>query len=269
MAVMTPIWQQQPLAVVSNYDSIAASVLVDSSTASVVWDVLDSAGTSVFTTTTTPTYYSAYYNLAELSQPVASIISASGAYQLRAVASGGGETSSPALAYFEVHVAPVVALTSPTDGATIDSLPIVIAWTVEESGRVVSQTVTITDADGGTVMRQSVEPGITSVRYDDLLDNDAEYVINVSAVNAYNLGTSDSASVTTLWAAPVMPGMTATDAEGLAKTVTVSFVEGGVAAESASVYRVDGEGNRTLLASGLADGGSVTDLIPPVGITYR
>lgn len=269
MAVMTPIWQQQPLAVVSNYDTIAASVLVDSSTAGVVWDVLDSAGTSVFTTTTTPTYYSAYYNLAELSQPVASIITASGAYQLRAVASGGGETSSPALAYFEVHVAPVVTLTSPTDGATIDSLPIVIAWTVEESGRIVSQTLTITDADGGTVMRQSVEPGITSARYDDLLDNDARYTIAVSAVNAYNLGASDSASVTTLWAAPVMPGMDVADAEGLAKTVTVTFVEGGVAADSANVYRVDGEGNRVLLASGLADGGSVTDLIPPVGIVYR
>ena len=269
MAVMTPIWQQQPLAVISNYESITASVLVDSTTTSVVWDVLDSVGTSVFTATSTPTYYSGYYNLAELSQPVASIISASGAYQLRAVAVASGEQSDPAYSYFEVHVAPVVTLTSPTDGATIDSLPIVISWTVEESGRIVSQTVTITDAGDATVMRQSVEPGITSVRYDDLLANDAQYVITVSAVNAYNLGASDSASVTTLWAAPVMPGMTVADADGLAKTVTVSFVTGGVAAESANVYRVDGEGNRVLLASGLADGGSVTDLIPPVGVVYR
>lgn len=268
MAVMTPIWQRQPNAVVSNNDSITASVLVDSSTTEVVWDILDQLGESVWTTRTTPVPYSSYWRNAELNVTVAQVALTSGAYQLQAVALGSGETSSPALAYFEALTAPVVTLNSPADGATIDSLPIVIAWTVEESGRIVSQTVTITDADGGTVMQQSVEPGITSMTYDDLLANDAQYVITVSAVNALSLGASDSANVTTLWAAPVMPGMTVTDADGLAKTVTVSFVTGGVAAESASVYRVDGEGNRVLLASGLADGGSVTDLIPPVGIVY-
>lgn len=267
MARLTPIWQRQPNAVMGDNDTIDASVLVDSATTDVVWDVLDQVGTSVYTAHATPVPYGGYYNLATLSVAVSQAVSVSGAYQLQAVARGGDETSAAAVSRFEVLMAPVVAITSPLDGSTVSTLPLVVTWTAEDStGNITAQEVVLYDHDRERITAASIDPGVTSWSYDGSLENESTYSVDVQVRGGAGVSTTVTTEFATSWVAPDAPTIEVTaDTSTSSVAVTATAEDMGV-----TVWRVNADGTRTQLANATGTA-AATDLLAPLGVdvTYE
>ena len=117
-----------------------------------------------------------------------------------------GAWSSPvqvALAY-----PPSVAITSPgSDGAVVDTLPLEVAWTVEDSTGVSSQTFELYGPDGLAYTAQ-LSTGARSITLDSStyrLDNLTGYTVRLSVTGGSSLSTVEERSFETDYLEPAFP----------------------------------------------------------------
>ena len=174
--------------------------------------------------------------------------------------------------------APTVVIDSPaTDGAVVDALPLVVAWSVtDDTGTTSAQRVTITDERGAIVYANaSVPAGVTSLTLTaaDLptIANETAYIVRVNVTGGSGLNAAASREFATDWAAPALPTATVTnDPETMGVNVTVfeGTGEGLPATASLIVTRIDPAGVTWVVADGMASGDTAVDPLPPLGVTY-
>ena len=103
---------------------------------------------------------------------------------------------------------PSVAITSPgSDGAVVDSLPLEVAWTVEDSTGVSSQTFELYDADGLAYTAQ-LSTDARSITLDSStyrLDNLTGYSVRLSVTGGSSLSTAVERSFETDYLEPAFP----------------------------------------------------------------
>lgn len=175
-----------------------------------------------------------------------------------------------------VYAAPVVTITDPaTDGATVTALPFTVAWSVTDSTGVGSQTVTIKDDDTEAVIyRASVASGTTSLSLGvadvPTIANSTNYTVTVAVTGGSGLAASAVREFGTSWTAPDVPTATVTTNSALATSITVFEGDDALlpATVSLMVTRIDQDGNAWVVGDDLATGASVTDPLPPLGVTY-
>ena len=168
-----------------------------------------------------------------------------------------------------VYANPAVTVTSPADGATIDSLPLTIEWSVIDTTGISGQSILVQ----GPIYKQiSLDQSVRSYSFgpaDGIIKNDSSYRVFVNATNGVGLGGHDQVSFSTHWAPPPLPVVTVTsDADAMTATITPTAGAGTPATDHFIVARVNADGTRWVIADDVQSGDSVTDPLPPVGVEY-
>lgn len=188
-----------------------------------------------------------------------------GAYQ------GYGEWSG--YAAFSAHRAPAVAVTSPTEGGTVSTVPLRFEWAVTDPTGVMAQSVTVFTGAGKVVAQAEVEPGARS--YDlyppsSMPANGARYRFEVSVTGGSTLASSASAAFSFQCSTPSAPVASVTIDSGLSCHVCVGpgATEGAVATESISVERVMSDGSSSVIADGMVGSQEAIDKLPPLNTRF-
>lgn len=141
---------------------------------------------------------------------------------LSLTASGGGTTSEIRVTK-TVYDPPTLTITSPIAGEVVNALPLGITWDATDATGISYQHVSVVQG-GETVW--NIEPS-SDVRAalisaaDNIIENDAAYRIELSALNGAGIGNVVQVSFTTHWAAPAVPTATVTtDPTDLSVSVT-------------------------------------------------
>lgn len=182
-----------------------------------------------------------------------------------------GAWSSPvqvALAY-----PPSVAITSPgSDGAVVDSLPLEVAWTVEDSTGVSSQAFELYDADGLAYTAQ-LSTGARSITLDSStyrLDNLTDYEVRLSVTGGSSLATVEERSFETDYLEPAFPepevGVQYDDLSVSLEMRAGTGGEGTPETVSFTVERQNDDGTRWLVGDNLAEGEECIDPLPPLNV---
>lgn len=99
--------------------------------------------------------------------------------------------------------------------------------------------------------------------------NDERYTLRYHALNGAGIASSDQVSFTTHWAPPPTPTVrTGTNHADLSVGITVFEGEGTPATDHFIVARVNPDGTRWVVASGLRSGETCIDPLPPLGVEY-
>ena len=165
-----------------------------------------------------------------------------------------------------IYDQPVLAITAPTDGSTVEVLPLVLTWTVTDSGNVGigSQTV-IVQGEAGILSQLRLDPQVRQVSWhaSELpLVSGEEYVIRLATTDGMGMPIASEVTFETEWAAPPAPDLVATAYNDSA------IVEVDVSAESGTttnVWRVI-DNERHLLGTVAGTSGTVSDPLPPLGV---
>ena len=183
--------------------------------------------------------------------------------------SGTGPSATVGVNLF---TAPTVAVTAPANGATLTSASVTMAWTVsDDTGSGISdQSVTI--AHGSDIIF-SASVGYKSRSYEvpsSVVFEDGEsYTFTVTASNFKAMDGSASSTVSFDFPSPAAATLTMVPGAGMSATVRVEFGTGSPATASVDVLRVDAVDNVHTIATGLADGATCTDPLPPLGADYQ
>lgn len=170
-----------------------------------------------------------------------------------------------------VYDLPSVSLSAPS--ATVDKMPIQVAWSASDSTGITRQVVTIADSSGKAVLTRVVPVGTTSasITQDQFTPtNGASYTVTVAVTAGSSLSKSASATFRVSWAQPNAPVTTVTVDRNLFAVVRVTAGDTGssVATTSISVERVNADGSSTYLGGGLLDGQSIIDYLAPLNVDY-
>jgi len=175
-----------------------------------------------------------------------------------------------------LYTAPAVTITAPAANPyTITALPLAVAWTFSDGARAQSRaTVTITDASSAIVASSTIYGTETTLTLESWQPaNQSAYTLELAVTSSSGLAVSLTRSLEVDYNAPALPSATIT--EGANKSLSIVVHEGQatgseLATDSLAVYRVAG-GVSTLLASGMNDGDSVVDYLPPMDeqVIYR
>lgn len=176
---------------------------------------------------------------------------------------------------FDVYNAPTAAVTSPaTENATIDRLPLSVAWDAADSTGIQSQLLELLSASGDVLY--STKPSSTartaSIGVKDYqLANDTTYSLRLTVTAGSFFSVTATRIFKTGWTAPTAPVLSWYHDDDLAAHVTVRFGTGGGAPATShvSLARIDGDGNETLLSSSAGDNSVIVDRLPPLGTTFR
>lgn len=172
---------------------------------------------------------------------------------------------------FRVITAPVVAITAPADLSTLTSLPLTVTWTWTDPNYVQAGATVLLEGSGGDTFTRSIVGTATSVTLTGWVAvNGTTYDVTVTGTSASTLTATDTVNITVSYNAPAMPDATITETGAKAQSIHVAEgVPSGseLPTDSMALYRVE-NGERILLADGLADGDSVTDLLPPLDVAY-
>lgn len=164
-----------------------------------------------------------------------------------------------------IYAPPTINITSPTEGATVNALPITLSWDVTDATGISGQVIQFWGIDDYFADPAAREYTIPS----DLIENDTSYFVEIVASNGVGLSGRDGVNFTTHWAPPPLPVVTVeTDTEGVSVTVTATAGEGTPATDHFIVARVNPDGTRWVIADDVQSGESVTDPLPPVGVEY-
>lgn len=173
---------------------------------------------------------------------------------------------------FTVYQQPSVSITAPASGDTITTMPIGVTLSYSDGVNTLS-SATLTVYDGTTAV-YTVSLGTatsTSIDADEWLPtNGGAYTLQADVTSTSGLTASTAADISVSF---VEPDTASLACENNPYTGTVSIQatidsgSGATSAESISIYRV-ANGNTVLLASGLADGASVTDYYAPLNTEY-
>ena len=178
-------------------------------------------------------------------------------------------------AQFTVYNAPTASITSPaTEGATIDRLPLQVAWNASDSTGIQSQLLELL-SDSGSVI-YSTKPAATartaSIGVKDYqLSNHTSYQLRLTVTAGSSFSITTTRTFKTGWTAPAAPILDWYHDDDLAAHVTVRFgtKEGAPATSYVSLTRVDDDGTETPIASSAEDNESIVDRLPPLGTTFR
>jgi hypothetical protein len=201
---------------------------------------------------------------------------ARGTYRLRVRTKGlwaesnGGWGEWSAYSVLGVYDLPAVSLSSPA--ATVDKMPVSVAWSASDSTGVTRQVVTISDSSGSVLLSRAVPVGATSlsVTSDQFTpQNGSTYTVAVTVTGGSSLSRSASRAFKVSWAQPNAPVASVTVDPSLFAIVRVGEGTGsGARAESFSVERVDPDGGSTFLGEGLLDGQALIDYLAPLNVDY-
>lgn len=177
-----------------------------------------------------------------------------------------------AFVLLDVYDMPTVTLSSP--GATVDKMPMSVAWSASDSTGITRQVVTIADPGGKTLLARTVPVGVTSVlvTQDQFTPtNNSSYTVTVSVTAGSSLSESASSGFTISWAQPNAPVATVTVDQNLFAAVRVMAgdTSASVATTSMSVERVNPDGSSTWLGGGLSSGGAIVDYLAPLNTEFH
>lgn len=199
-----------------------------------------------------------------------------GTYTISVYGYNGEGNGDAALATVKVYAAPVVTILSPTDSEVVTGLPFTASWTASDTTGIAEQVLYLYDSLLTTLyLQRPLDGSARSFTFDvgdGTLANDGGYTLIVGATSGVGLYGSDSARFTTSWMPPAQPTATVeVDEDSLGTTITVVAGEGSETApatESMSIARVDADGTRWVIATGLSSGAVVHDPLPPLGVPY-
>lgn len=168
---------------------------------------------------------------------------------------------------------PSVAITNPDiDGAVVDTLPLEVAWTVEDSTGVSSQTFELYDADGLAYTAQ-LATGARSITLDSStyrLDNLTGYTVRLSVTGGSSLATDAERSFETDYLEPAFPEPEiGVQYDDLSVSLEMRAGTGGEDTPetvSFTVERQNDDGTRWLVGDDLAEGESCIDPLPPLNV---
>lgn len=186
--------------------------------------------------------------------------------------SNDGYGAWSAFVLLDVYDMPAVSLSSPA--ATVDKMPISVAWTASDATGVTRQVVSIADSDGKTVLARTVPVGVSSllVTQDQFTPtNNSSYTVTVTVTAGSSLSKSASKAFKISWAQPNAPVATVTVDQSLFAVVRVRAgdTSGSVATTSMSVERVNLDGSSTYLGGGLHSGDSLVDYLAPLNSEFH
>lgn len=175
-----------------------------------------------------------------------------------------------------VAVPPSAHFTSPAqDGATVAALPLVLAWEATDPTGIALQTLSLTGADGSTLLTRQLAGDARSFQIDDsvyALSNLTGYELVLTVLGGSSLATIAERQFSTDWAEPSTPEADLdVDPADLSCAVTVHAGEGTgdePEAVSFSVTRILPDGSQWLVADGLTDGQQCIDPLPPLNVDY-
>lgn len=175
-----------------------------------------------------------------------------------------------------VAVPPSAHFTNPaSDGAVVTELPLVVSWEATDPTGIASQTLSLTGADGTTLLTRQLDGTARSFAIDDsvyALANLTGYELALTVLGGSSLSTVAARSFTTDWAEPAQPTADlGTDPADLSCAVTVHAGEGTgdePEAVSFSVVRILPDGSQWMVADGLTDGQQCIDPLPPLNVDY-
>lgn len=184
-------------------------------------------------------------------------------------ADGDGEVSDAVLV--SVLTLPAVSITSPSNNEVVTELPFGVTWDV--SGDYVSQRVSIMDGADVEVWSADVPLGIDAVIVPTNVEFDTAdtYKVRVVARTMSNYSASSTRSgITFSWSPPPLASLDLdAGADGASVDITVGYGIGSPATTAVDVVRVNPDGTRWTIAEGLADGGTCSDPLPPLGVDFQ
>ncbi len=208
---------------------------------------------------------------------------------------------------FKAYEAPAVEITHPSvDGAVVDLLPYAVKWDASDGTGITAQSIALLDSGGSVVASATLGADAREWSVSDIeLSNGSEYTVSLSVTAGSGLSVKASRKVVVEWAAPLAPELAISYGDGFMAVAAVSFVQtdvkpvkdGGMVAtladsetiaiggrasyeghglrlsvsvprtESATIERVYG-GESVALESGLSDGQSAIDRLPPLNTAF-
>lgn len=167
-----------------------------------------------------------------------------------------------------IYAPPTVTITSPAEGATVSALPLTITWDVTDATGISGQHIQFYGIDDYFPDPAAREYTLPS----DLIENDTSYFVEIVAYNGVGLSSRDGVNFSTHWAPPATPtARTGTNHADLSVSVTVfeGYIDGNEPATSSlMVTRINPDGTRWVVASGLRSGETCIDPLPPLGVEY-
>lgn len=199
-----------------------------------------------------------------------------GTYEISVYGYNGEGNGDAALATVKVYAAPVVTILSPADIEVVTGLPFTASWTASDTTGIAEQVLYLYDSSLTTLyLQRPLDGSARSFTFDvgdGMLANGNGYRLIVGAFSGVGLYGSNAARFTTSWMSPAQPTATIeVDEDSLGTTITVLAGEGSETApatESMSIARVDADGTRWVIATGLSSGAVVHDPLPPLGVPY-
>ena len=235
---------------------------------------VDTSGATTFTTDVT-TQSSTYEWRYDASMATLGM-DTPGTYKISVYGYNGEGNGDAAFATVQVYVAPAVSILSPADSEVVTGLPFTASWTASDTSGIAEQVLYLYDSLLTTLyLQRPLDGSVRSFTFDvndGTLANDGGYTLIVGATSGVGLYDSDVARFTTAWMPPAQPTATIeVDEDSLGTTITVLAGEGSETApatESMSIARVDADGTRWVIATGLSSGAVVHDPLPPLGVPY-
>ena len=235
---------------------------------------VDTSGATTFTTDVT-TQSSTYEWRYDASMATLGM-DTPGTYKISVYGYNGEGNGDAAFATVQVYAAPAVSILSPADSEVVTGLPFTASWSASDTAGIAEQVLYLYDSLLTTLyLQRSLDGSARSFTFDvndGMLANDSGYALIVGAYSGVGLYGSDAARFTTSWMPPAQPTATIeVDEDSLGTTITVLAGEGSETApatESMSIARVDADGTRWVIATGLSSGAVVNDPLPPLGVPY-
>ena len=184
---------------------------------------------------------------------------------------GWGEWSQAAA--FDVYDPSKVAFKAPTAGGTVDRVPVTVSWDATDETGISSQEIRVLSASGAVLHSATLVGTARSYRLDQstlMPQNRSSYAVRLTVWAGSGLSVTSELHFSTLWSAPDLARASVTYDEAMAAHVRASF---GTAASlpatvSVDVERVLPDGSTLPIGSGLSDGQSVIDRLPPLNSPY-
>lgn len=235
---------------------------------------VDTSGATTFTTDVTT--QSSTYEWRYAASTATLGMNTPGTYKISVYGYNGEGNGDAAFATVQVYVAPAVSILSPADSEVVTGLPFTASWTASDITGIAEQVLYLYDSSLTKLyLQRPLDGSARSVTFDvddGMLANGNGYRLIVGAFNGVGLYGSDAARFTASWMPPAQPTATIeVDEDSLGTTITVLAGEGSETApatESMSIARVDADGTRWVIATGLSSGAVVHDPLPPLGVPY-
>lgn len=176
-------------------------------------------------------------------------------------------------AEFDAYDLAKVTFTAPAAGAELDRVPVTLSWDAEDETGIAFQTLEVLGPDGFVLHSANLAGDARSYRLDQstlMPQNRSSYVARLTAWGGSGLSVTVEVAFSTLWSAPDLASCEVSYDGLAAAQLRVSFgaAEGLPETVAVDVERVLADGSSLTLATGMADGETVVDRLPPLNVPY-